>query len=238
MAPAATPQEEVKLSVVAPAPRQPDDAGVGAAEDPTSRRRKLGAILGTAALAAMAFMAAVASWSAGQEDVDSAAMPRSLAPQNNPFKDVPYYVNPTYAASLDSSLASAESLVSETLQSMKVVPSAYWLDVKTKIEGTGTKSMEGILADAASRPNPELVTFIVYDLPNRDCHAKASNGEICCTYLADGRCDYSAAGMCESGIAEYKAEYIDKIVGVLQKYDGKVPIVLVIEPDSLPNLST
>jgi len=121
---------------------------------------------------------------------------------------------------------------------MKVVPSAYWLDVKTKITGQGTKSMEGILEDAASRPNPELVTFIIYDLPNRDCHSKASNGEICCTHMADGRCDCNAPGMCESGIAEHKSEHIDKIVSVLQKFDGKVPIVLVIEPDSLPNLST
>ena len=46
-----------------------------------------------------------------------------------------------------------------------------------KTTGSTTDSMEGILEDALNKPVPELVVFIVYDLPNRDCHAKASNGE-------------------------------------------------------------
>ena len=45
---------------------------------------------------------------------------------------------------------------------------------KAKIRGEDTNSMEGILKDAAAKN--ELVVFIIYDLPNRDCHAKASNG--------------------------------------------------------------
>merc|ERR1719401_2294530 len=157
---------------------------------------------------------------------------------SNPFDGKVFYVNPSYAESLGKSIATAEGDVKATLESMMDVPSAYWLDTKAKIVGTGTKTMEGILADAAAKSPPELVTFIVYDLPNRDCHAKASNGEICCAYLADGRCDYNAGGDCAAGLAEYESEYIDQIVKVLQKYDGLVPIVLVIEPDSLPNLST
>ena len=40
----------------------------------------------------------------------------------------------------------------------------------------------------------QLVVLIVYDLPNRDCHAKASNGEICCTYNSDGTCNYGGGG--------------------------------------------
>jgi len=161
-----------------------------------------------------------------------------LARAANPFLGVPYYVNPTYAASVDRSVATAESALSDTLLAMKTVPSAYWLDTRAKIEGKGPGKMEGILEDAAARPQPELVTFIVYNLPNRDCHAKASNGEICCSYLPDGRCDYSSPGHCERGLAEYRASYIDRIVAVLRKYDGRVPIVLIIEPDSLPNLAT
>ncbi|CAE7267460.1 cel3 [Symbiodinium pilosum] len=100
--------------------------------------------------------------------------------------------------------------------------------------------MEGILEDAASKPVPELVVFIVYDLPNRDCHAKASNGELCCSYKADGRCDYTdvSDSQCRAGLRQYKEEYIDKIAEVLRQFSGRVPVVLVIEPDSLPNLST
>merc|ERR1712203_937420 len=103
----------------------------------------------------------------------------------------------------------------ETLMSMRDVPSAYWLDHKGKIRGrSSTNTMEGILADAASKSPPELVVFIVYDLPNRDCHAKASNGEICCTYNADRTCNYLSSGNCSDGLREYQNEYIDPIASV------------------------
>ena len=122
---------------------------------------------------------------------------------------------------------------------MKDQASAYWLDKKNKITGThDTSTMEGILADAASKRTKQLVTFIVYDLPNRDCHAKASNGEICCTYNSDGTCNYGAQGDCAAGIKEYQSQYIDAIYGVLAHYQNTVDIVLIIEPDSLPNLAT
>jgi hypothetical protein len=130
--------------------------------------------------------------------------------------------------------------------------------------------------------------------PNRDCAAKASNGEICCTYFSvrtdrvvslpsrdpatktllnvhqDGTCDYTGGGDCAAGLSEYEDEYIAPFAAMLAKYNGKVrsltsflamecdvfffrpplthslckrtslkvPVVLVIEPDSLPNLAT
>lgn len=68
--------------------------------------------------------------------------------------------------------------------------------------------------------------------------AYASNGEICCAYLEDGRCDYDNSGDCADGLAEYKHEYIDPYAEVLSMFDGRVPIALVLEPDSLPNFVT
>ena len=108
---------------------------------------------------------------------------------------------------------------------MQKSSSAYWIDVKSKINGT-----EGILADAASKHPPQLVVFIVYDLPNRDCHAKASNGEICCNPNADGTCNYDMGGDCADGITEYKTQYIDPLATVFSKWQDKVPIVAIIEP--------
>jgi cellulose 1,4-beta-cellobiosidase len=81
------------------------------------------------------------------------------------------------------------------------------------------------------------VVFIVYDLPNRDCHAKASNGEICCYNNSDGTCNYEQGGDCADGINRYKTLYIDPLVKVFGQFP-KVPIVAIIEPDSLPNLAT
>ena len=142
----------------------------------------------------------------------------------NPFAAAQQYVNPSYQAELETSIATATGTVKETLQHMREIPSAYWLDVKSKVKsggglgagGANTTTAAGILADAASQSPAPLVTFIVYDLPNRDCRAKASNGEICCTANADGTCNYNAGGTCEVGLKEYQTEYIDELASVLR----------------------
>jgi cellulose 1,4-beta-cellobiosidase len=158
----------------------------------------------------------------------------------NPFETTrDWYVNPAYKKELQGSIDTCTNgSVKSYMEGMAEVPSAYWIDTKSKISGDDTSTMEGILKDAMKKDTRTLVTFIVYDVPNRDCRAKASNGEICCTYNADRTCDYNASGSCEEGIQEYKSEYVDPMYAVLQKYQNDVEIVLIIEPDSLPNLAT
>jgi cellulose 1,4-beta-cellobiosidase len=71
---------------------------------------------------------------------------------------------------------------------------------------------------------PVVITLVVYDLPNRDCAAKASNGELLIQ---------------QDGLNRYKALYIDAIAGILARAQYRdLRIVTVIEPDSLPNLVT
>lgn len=65
--------------------------------------------------------------------------------------------------------------------------------------------------NAAGASPPVIGTFVVYDLPDRDCAALASNGE------------YSIAN---GGEAKYKA-YIDSIKTILVKH-SKTKVVLVI----------
>lgn len=74
----------------------------------------------------------------------------------------------------------------------------------------------------ASGAKNVIVPFVVYDLPDRDCAAAASNGELS---IANG------------GAALYKTEYIDVIRATLLDFSD-IPIVLVIEPDSLANMVT
>jgi len=157
--------------------------------------------------------------------------------QNNPFSSGNFYVNPSYQQELDTSIATATGTVKTTLTAMRNVASAYWIDVMAKISGSGTKTVEGILKDASSKSPIPTVVFIVYDLPNRDCHAKSSNGEICCVNNTDGTCNYDQGGDCAQGIMIYKTQYIDPLVAVFKQYPS-VPIVCIIEPDSLPNLAT
>jgi cellulose 1,4-beta-cellobiosidase len=176
---------------------------------------------------------------------------------SNPFKGRAWYVNPSYRKLLAGSIEKTTGAVRDTLESMQNIPSAFWIDVKSKIyKGQGhddLSTVEGILEDAAACDPPSLVTLIVYDLPNRDCFALASNGEICCHYGEDqGRtkCDMNPSGPnkgfyrevaganCADGLAEYRQEYIDPFADVVSQYSDRVPIVLIIEPDSLGNMVT
>ena len=49
------------------------------------------------------------------------------------------------------------------------------MDAKAKIRGTSVATVEGILRNASA--SRKLCVFILYNLPNRDCNAKASSGE-------------------------------------------------------------
>lgn len=75
------------------------------------------------------------------------------------------------------------------------VPNFIWLDVVAKVPTLGT-----YLADAksiaTSTGTPQLVQIVVYDLPDRDCAANASNGEF---------------SIADNGEANYH-DYIDQIV--------------------------
>lgn len=85
--------------------------------------------------------------------------------------------------------------------------------------------MDTFLADikAKNAAGANLMgTFVVYNLPDRDCAALASNGEL--------KID-------EDGVNIYKTEYIDKIAEIIRKYPD-VKINLAIEPDSLANMIT
>jgi len=69
-------------------------------------------------------------------------------------------------------------------------------------------------ANKAGASPPIAGTFVVYDLPDRDCAALASNGEYS---IADG------------GVVKYKA-YIDSIKALLVTYSD-VKVILVIGMD-------
>jgi len=100
------------------------------------------------------------------------------------------------------------------------IPTFTWFDVIAKVPDLGT-----YLADAQAQQkssgNKMMVQIVVYDLPDRDCAAKASNGEFA---IANG------------GAANYK-QYIDGLVAQIKKYPD-VRVIAVIEPDSLANMVT
>jgi cellulose 1,4-beta-cellobiosidase len=101
------------------------------------------------------------------------------------------------------------------------VPTFVWLDTAAKVPTVDTYLTNIEALNKAGAKPPVAGTFVVYDLPDRDCAADASNGE------------YTIA---DNGVAHYEA-YILAIRAILVKHSG-TKVILVIEPDSLANLVT
>ncbi|KQQ80104.1 1,4-beta-cellobiosidase [Xanthomonas sp. Leaf131] len=151
---------------------------------------------------------------------------------DNPFVGATGYVNPDYAKKVDASIAKVKGAPLKTKMGVvKTLPTAVWLDRIAAIAGgsqnAGRLGLRGHLDAALAQKKantPITASFVIYDLPGRDCHALASNGELPLTPAA---------------LERYKKEYIDVIAEIFAdpKYKD-IRIVNVIEPDSLPNLVT
>lgn len=169
---------------------------------------------------------------------------------DNPWDISKLYINPILSSNIDSTLSHLEndldSNIIQNMKNIKNVPSAYWIDIKEKItiknEFNETYYIEGIMNDALKTKS--IVNFIVYNLPNRDCKAMASNGQICCNRsdkckdYCSTSCQFSATE-CDDGLNEYISEYIDPLFELLSKDEySSIVKILIIEPDSLPNCVT
>jgi cellulose 1,4-beta-cellobiosidase len=139
-----------------------------------------------------------------------------IDPPANPFTGATLYINPEWQA---KALAEPNgSLIANN-------NTAVWLDRIAAIAPTDGTTM-GLAAhlDAALSQHANLITLVIYDLPNRDCNALASNGELT---------------MSPTDVNRYRNEYIAPIVSILSQAKYKsLRIVAIVEPDSLPNLVT
>ncbi|KAL4746123.1 1,4-beta-D-glucan cellobiohydrolase C [Aspergillus terricola var. indicus] len=143
----------------------------------------------------------------------------------NPFSGYQLYVNPYYSSEVHSlaipSLTGSLSSLAPAATAAAKVPSFVWLDVAAKVPTMATY-LADIRSQNAAGANPTIAgQFVVYDLPDRDCAALASNGEY---------------AISDNGVQHYK-DYIDSIREILVEYSD-VHVILVIEPDSLANLVT
>ncbi|GAB2959967.1 hypothetical protein GCM10027203_76190 [Nonomuraea fastidiosa] len=155
---------------------------------------------------------------ATEADDDGVSTPTHV---ENPYEDATGYVNPDW-----SSKAANEPGGSAVAN----ISTAVWLDRIAAIEGAGgamglrAHLDEAVRQDAANGSAPLTIQIVIYNLPNRDCSALASNGEL---------------RISENGFNRYKSEYIDPIAEILSDSAySNLRIVTIIEPDSLPNLVT
>ncbi|TDE53618.1 cellobiohydrolase [Nonomuraea mesophila] len=139
----------------------------------------------------------------------------------NPYAGATGYVNPNWSA-----MAAAEPGGSAVAD----ISTAVWMDRIAAIGGSDEAMSlrehldEAVSQDAANGSTPLTIQVVIYNLPNRDCSALASNGEL---------------RISEDGFNRYKNEYIDPIADILDDPQyANLRIVTIIEPDSLPNLIT
>ncbi len=178
------------------------------------------------------FTATAAGYAPGSATADEYQTGALVSPAHvvNPFAGAKWYVNPNFKAEVATSVAGASGTLAARMNRVGNQPTGIWLDHIGAIYGgsdnSGRRSLEaqmqGALRHAARRP--VLIPIVIYDLPNRDCAALASNGELTIS---------------NNGLRHYKQDYINPIAQILTSFSRtNIRVIAVIEPDSLPNLVT
>ncbi|SPO07134.1 probable cellulose 1,4-beta-cellobiosidase II precursor [Cephalotrichum gorgonifer] len=166
--------------------------------------------LNAAALAALAVTASATPNERRQETGCASAV--TLDASTNVWTKYKLHANSFYRSEVEAAAETMTGTAAEKALKVADIGSFVWVDTRSAISR---------LEDAiVGVPCDDILGVVIYDLPGRDCAAKASNGE-----LKVGE------------LSVYKTEYIDPIVKIL-KANPNTAFALVIEPDSLPNLVT
>ncbi|KAI1087358.1 glycoside hydrolase family 6 protein [Rostrohypoxylon terebratum] len=168
----------------------------------------------TASVAALAAGAIAApSNKAPRKSAAACSEAVTLDASTNVFKKYTLHANTFYRSEVAKAVeAISDASLKTSAAKVGDVGSFLWLDSIANIA-----KFDDAVADV---PCENILGLVIYDLPGRDCAAKASNGEL----------KYNE-------LDRYKTEYIDPIVAKI-KANPNTAFALLIEPDSLPNLVT
>ncbi|NUT52217.1 MAG: glycoside hydrolase family 6 protein [Saccharothrix sp.] len=132
---------------------------------------------------------------------------------DNPYVGVRAYVNPEWSARAAAEPGGA---------AVAGQPTGVWLDRIAAVQGANGRMGLRAHLDQAVRQGAGLVQLVLWNLPGRDCGLLATNGELAFNELP-----------------RYKQEFIDPIASILaDPAYSRLRIVTVVEPDSLPFLTT
>lgn len=117
----------------------------------------------------------------------------STSVAGNPYTGASVYLSPYYFTEVEEAAAKiSDSTLKAKATSVANITTFIWLDVVAKVP-----TLETYLKEAEA--SNQLLQIVVYDLPDRDCAALASNGE------------FSVA---DDGVTKYK-DYIDQIAAAI-----------------------
>jgi cellulose 1,4-beta-cellobiosidase len=145
---------------------------------------------------------------------------RAAASRRNPFLGANFFLNPEYIANVEATAKRFPS-DADAIRKVKRYPTGLWLDSIAKVASI-PQWLDQAKQQQQSSGQPTLSLFVVYDMPNRDCASKSSAGEL---------------KVAQNGAARYRTEFIDPIAAHFRAYPD-LPIVVILEPDSLANLVT
>jgi cellulose 1,4-beta-cellobiosidase len=138
----------------------------------------------------------------------------------NPFEGTRFHVDPSFSRHVGAAAALYPALASQMAR-VAALPTAVWIDTIAGI-GRVSQTLESAAAEGATGGPPVLSVFVLYDLPNRDCSARSSAGELTLEHGGEPR---------------YRTEFIDPIAAAMAAHSTQRVAVL-LEPDSLANLAT
>jgi len=126
-----------------------------------------------------------------------------------------------YGEKVATSKKAAPAELAKKMAQLERMPTALWL---TTIDSVSRLPpwLDAAAAQQKKAKKPVVPIVVLYDLPNRDCSAKSSAGEL------------DAA---DAGETRYRSEFIDAIAKLFAAHPAQ-RIVALLEPDSLPNVAT
>jgi len=142
------------------------------------------------------------------------------APNVNPFKGAKFYVDPDFVRTVGRAPTSTPEDAAR-LKKVASYPTAVWLETLETAKLAGPTLDDALKQEAASG-GPIVPVFVVYNLPNRDCAAEGSRGEL---------------SVDKGGEALYQTQFIDVIAAAFAAHPSQ-KVAVILEPDSLPNLVT
>ncbi|KAB8180582.1 glycoside hydrolase family 6 protein [Microbispora catharanthi] len=173
-------------------------------------------------------------WTATEQDNDIAGpspspspsvtpSPGGDVPVDNPFIGAKGYVDPDWAADVESSAAKVDDETAQKMRGLERTPTAVWLDRIADVSGgSGVARTLKDHLDAAVGQGAGYITLVLHDLPDRDCRSRVSDAEL---------------HEQENGLNRYKAEFVDPVAALLARPEYRnLRVAAVIEPRALIDL--